>query len=151
MADGGGLSRRDVLQAGVVVAVATTGVLASPLRGRGQAEVAAAAGRPRRSPTTSPAHPLPTHHVQRHSSDRQVLHRRPPHVWSRPAYHVDDLVPHARHRAIALTIDDGPDPEWTPRVLRILRHYGVVANFCLVGIHVRQYPHLARAIVRLGH
>src|SRR4051794_23416793 len=33
--------------------------------------------------------------------------------------------------AIALTIDDGPHPVWTPKVLRLLEQYHVPALFCL--------------------
>src|SRR3954471_17604411 len=32
-------------------------------------------------------------------------------------------------KRIALTFDDGPDPRWTPRIERVLRHYGVPATF----------------------
>jgi peptidoglycan/xylan/chitin deacetylase (PgdA/CDA1 family) len=52
---------------------------------------------------------------------------------------------------VALTFDDGPDPEITPRVLAILDEHSVKATFFCIGDRVRQYPALAREIVRRGH
>ncbi|HMK84740.1 MAG TPA: polysaccharide deacetylase family protein [Steroidobacteraceae bacterium] len=52
---------------------------------------------------------------------------------------------------VAITIDDGPDPEVTPRVLAVLESYGVRASFFCVGERVLSYPQLARDIVRRGH
>lgn len=50
-----------------------------------------------------------------------------------------------------LTIDDGPDPESTPRVLELLRDHGARATFFLVGEQVDRHPALARQIVAEGH
>lgn len=52
---------------------------------------------------------------------------------------------------IALTIDDGPDPEVTPRVLDLLDAHGARASFFVIGELVRQHPSLAREIVARGH
>jgi peptidoglycan/xylan/chitin deacetylase (PgdA/CDA1 family) len=38
-----------------------------------------------------------------------------------------------RARGVNITIDDGPDPVWTPQVLQVLRENGVRATFCMVG------------------
>ncbi|WP_228010757.1 bifunctional polysaccharide deacetylase/glycosyltransferase family 2 protein [Nonomuraea phyllanthi] len=54
-------------------------------------------------------------------------------------------------RTVALTFDDGPDPEWTPQVLDVLRRHDAKATFFLVGSKVAQYPELARRIVSEGH
>ncbi|GIG88841.1 polysaccharide deacetylase family protein [Plantactinospora endophytica] len=54
-------------------------------------------------------------------------------------------------RGVALTFDDGPHPQWTPKVLDQLRKAGVKATFCVVGVKVRKYPTLVRRIVREGH
>lgn len=56
-----------------------------------------------------------------------------------------------RSKRIALTFDDGPYPLYTPLLLDILKHYHVKATFFVVGIHVREYPQLARQIVADGH
>jgi peptidoglycan/xylan/chitin deacetylase (PgdA/CDA1 family) len=53
--------------------------------------------------------------------------------------------------AIALTIDDGPDPEVTPRVLERLAERGARATFFCIGERVARYADLAREIVRRGH
>ncbi len=52
---------------------------------------------------------------------------------------------------IALTFDDGPDPEYTPAILDILAEYQIPATFFLVGDHVQQHPELARRLVEEGH
>jgi peptidoglycan/xylan/chitin deacetylase (PgdA/CDA1 family) len=53
--------------------------------------------------------------------------------------------------AIALTIDDGPDPVVTPQVLDLLDALGVHATFFCIGEKARRYPQLAREIVARGH
>jgi peptidoglycan/xylan/chitin deacetylase (PgdA/CDA1 family) len=52
---------------------------------------------------------------------------------------------------IALTIDDGPDPEVTPRVLDLLDEAGVRATFFCIGQQARAYPVLCRDIAARGH
>jgi peptidoglycan/xylan/chitin deacetylase (PgdA/CDA1 family) len=54
-------------------------------------------------------------------------------------------------REIALTLDDGPDPEVTPRVLDLLDDYGIKATFFCIGRRAEQYPDLCREIVARGH
>jgi peptidoglycan/xylan/chitin deacetylase (PgdA/CDA1 family) len=54
-------------------------------------------------------------------------------------------------REIALTIDDGPHPENTPRVLDQLDAAGARASFFCIGRAARQYPALCREIVARGH
>ncbi len=56
-----------------------------------------------------------------------------------------------RNKEVFLTLDDGPDPEWTPRVLELLAAYDAQACFFVIGRKVREYPKLARAIVDGGH
>jgi peptidoglycan/xylan/chitin deacetylase (PgdA/CDA1 family) len=52
---------------------------------------------------------------------------------------------------VALTIDDGPDPDVTPAVLDLLARHGVRATFFCIGERVARYPELARRIAREGH
>jgi peptidoglycan/xylan/chitin deacetylase (PgdA/CDA1 family) len=52
---------------------------------------------------------------------------------------------------VALTFDDGPDPENTPKILDVLKQYGVKATFCVVGFRARDHPDLIRRIVAEGH
>jgi peptidoglycan/xylan/chitin deacetylase (PgdA/CDA1 family) len=53
--------------------------------------------------------------------------------------------------AVAITIDDGPDPDITPPVLKLLEAYGACATFFCIGERVLRYPDLAQEIVRRGH
>ncbi len=52
---------------------------------------------------------------------------------------------------VAITIDDGPDPEVTPTMLEVLARFGVVATFFCIGERVDRHPELVRRIVRAGH
>jgi peptidoglycan/xylan/chitin deacetylase (PgdA/CDA1 family) len=52
---------------------------------------------------------------------------------------------------IALTIDDGPDPVYTPRMLDIFRDYAVKATFFVVGGAAEQYPELVVRMKKEGH
>jgi cellulose synthase/poly-beta-1,6-N-acetylglucosamine synthase-like glycosyltransferase/peptidoglycan/xylan/chitin deacetylase (PgdA/CDA1 family)/spore germination protein YaaH len=52
---------------------------------------------------------------------------------------------------VALTFDDGPDPEWTPQVLDILKKANAKAAFFVVGVNAEKYPALVRRIVNEGH
>lgn len=67
----------------------------------------------------------------------------------------DWLVPGAMWRspdsAVALTFDDGPHPEQTPRVLELLSSFGVVATFFVVGQKAARHPDIVRRIAREGH
>lgn len=57
----------------------------------------------------------------------------------------------AARRAFALTLDDGPDPAVTPRVLDLLDRHGVHATFFCIARRARQHPALLREIVARGH
>jgi cellulose synthase/poly-beta-1,6-N-acetylglucosamine synthase-like glycosyltransferase/peptidoglycan/xylan/chitin deacetylase (PgdA/CDA1 family) len=50
----------------------------------------------------------------------------------------------------ALSFDDGPDPVWTPKILRILRRFGVPATFFVVGTQAASYPGLIKAEAGMG-
>lgn len=52
---------------------------------------------------------------------------------------------------VYLTFDDGPHPEITPFVLRLLKQYGGHGTFFCVGDNVRKYPQVYRQIVEEGH
>jgi cellulose synthase/poly-beta-1,6-N-acetylglucosamine synthase-like glycosyltransferase/peptidoglycan/xylan/chitin deacetylase (PgdA/CDA1 family) len=54
-------------------------------------------------------------------------------------------------RTIALTFDDGPDPVWTPRILKVLTRHRVPATFFVIGAQVSRHPGLVREMVRQGH
>lgn len=56
-----------------------------------------------------------------------------------------------RRGEVALTFDDGPDPEVTPRVLDRLDEAGARASFFCIGRRVAAHPEIAREIARRGH
>ncbi|WP_078657104.1 polysaccharide deacetylase family protein [Kitasatospora aureofaciens] len=53
--------------------------------------------------------------------------------------------------AVNITIDDGPDPVWTPKVLDVLKQYGVKATFCMIGPQAKAHPELVKQVVAGGH
>jgi peptidoglycan-N-acetylglucosamine deacetylase len=53
--------------------------------------------------------------------------------------------------AVALTFDDGPDPDATPAVLEQLEAAGATATFFLVGEQVQAHPELAAEVAARGH
>jgi len=54
-------------------------------------------------------------------------------------------------RRVALTFDDGPDPEVTPAVLDALAQHGERATFFSIGRSLEEHPELARRLVAEGH
>ena len=59
--------------------------------------------------------------------------------------------PAVSRREIALTFDDGPDPEVTPRVLELLERFRAKASFFCIGEKAAAYPELVKEIARRGH
>ena len=57
----------------------------------------------------------------------------------------------ARRGEIAITFDDGPHPEVTPKVLDILDRYSAKASFFCVGEKAASHPDIVMEIVKRGH
>ncbi len=57
----------------------------------------------------------------------------------------------AQPKQIAITFDDGPDPEWTPKVLDVLKAEHAKATFFLVGGQADKFSELTRRIFDEGH
>ncbi|WP_313011209.1 polysaccharide deacetylase family protein [Brevundimonas sp.] len=57
----------------------------------------------------------------------------------------------APDRTLALTFDDGPDPEWTPEILDVLKAKGVKATFFMIGGSAAANPDLVRRVRDEGH
>ena len=53
--------------------------------------------------------------------------------------------------AVALTFDDGPHPEWTPKLLDMLGQRGVRATFYVIGRECEQSPEILRRTFAEGH
>jgi cellulose synthase/poly-beta-1,6-N-acetylglucosamine synthase-like glycosyltransferase/peptidoglycan/xylan/chitin deacetylase (PgdA/CDA1 family) len=64
----------------------------------------------------------------------------------------DRLVPRGEMpgRRIALTFDDGPDPNWTPRIAVLLLRLHAPATFFVVGDHVVRHPEIVASLARDG-
>ena len=100
-----------------------------------------------------PGHPaeVAAHHhvpVKRHAQAHHDVpaYKVPSYPLNQPLYYINDA-----SKAIALTIDDGPDPVYTPQVLSVLHKYNVTATFSMIGEHVAAYPQLAQTVHEAGH
>jgi peptidoglycan/xylan/chitin deacetylase (PgdA/CDA1 family) len=54
-------------------------------------------------------------------------------------------------KALALTFDDGPDPEWTPRLLDLLRRLGARATFFPIAVRAAAHPKIIERMRAEGH
>lgn len=52
---------------------------------------------------------------------------------------------------VCLTFDDGPNPQSTPRLLKVLERHQVKATFFMIGRELRAFPEIAHEVVRQGH
>ncbi|HEX4693161.1 glycosyltransferase [Sphingomonas sp.] len=57
----------------------------------------------------------------------------------------------AANKQVALTFDDGPDPQWTPQILDILKREGVTGTFFIVGENALTQRGLLARMVAEGH
>lgn len=56
-----------------------------------------------------------------------------------------------QEKVIALTFDDGPHPQYTPKILKILEKYRIKATFFVIGQNVELYPSIACQLIAAGH
>jgi peptidoglycan/xylan/chitin deacetylase (PgdA/CDA1 family) len=94
----------------------------------------------------------PTADQGKSSSASPKPHTTTPRTPAVPA--VPDSIQHqaeAPGRAVNITIDDGPDPVWTPKVLEVLKRFHVHATFCMIGPQAKANPALVRRVVAEGH
>ncbi len=54
-------------------------------------------------------------------------------------------------KKIALTFDDGPDPEWTPQILDVLKSFNAPATFFVIGNSCEEHPNLVADEYAAGH
>ena len=94
-------------------------------------------------PGTSPPARYPQ--LTRHAT-RPPRHEQPRLPYGEPMYTVED-----GPKVVALTIDDGPSPVYTPQILRILHRYGITASFSMIGRNAAAFPGLAREVAAAGH
>lgn len=54
-------------------------------------------------------------------------------------------------KQVALSFDDGPDPEWTPKILDILKKYNVKGTFFMIGEEAEKNVGVMQRVYREGH
>jgi cellulose synthase/poly-beta-1,6-N-acetylglucosamine synthase-like glycosyltransferase/peptidoglycan/xylan/chitin deacetylase (PgdA/CDA1 family)/spore germination protein YaaH len=54
-------------------------------------------------------------------------------------------------KQVAITFDDGPDPQWTPKILDVLKREHAPATFFLIGLEADRYADVTARIYREGH
>lgn len=54
-------------------------------------------------------------------------------------------------KTIALTFDDGPHPQYTSQLLKVLDRYQIKASFFWLGVCVERNPHIAQKVYSRGH
>jgi peptidoglycan/xylan/chitin deacetylase (PgdA/CDA1 family) len=131
--------------------LATAGVVAAAWVAGSGAEPAARGNLTAAPSATLPPIPLPT--TPPGPPPRVTTELAP---QTRPVHNLADyrlVVPGPAYpsNAIALTIDDGPHPVWTPKILALLHQHHVHATFCLIGNQVRGHEAVARNVVADGH
>ncbi len=145
--NGSGVSRRLLLVAagGVMVGIGTVagrggGHLADKALDQAPHPATRAAAARKPAPAASAREPRT---AAGHTRQARTVKQVDP---GQPMYYLDD-----GPKVIALTIDDGPSPVYTPQVLRILERYRVTASFSMIGQSVRYYPAVAREVADAGH
>jgi peptidoglycan/xylan/chitin deacetylase (PgdA/CDA1 family) len=133
------LTRRRLLSAiSAAAGTALVGGTIAALAGRGEPEAAKApnlvVSEPARTPPPRPTTPVMKFPVHTLQDFRKMVPGDP--------FPTD---------AIALTIDDGPHPVWTPRILRLLEKHHVPALFCMIGNQIRGHESTARDVAADGH
>jgi peptidoglycan-N-acetylglucosamine deacetylase len=117
-------SRRVLLRAGGLVILTGFGVADPVLRSAAAARAPSPSGAKSKSPSARAGR----------AADEQ------------PMYYIHD-----GRKRVALTIDDGPSPIYTPQILRLLHKYKITASFSMIGENVDTYPHVAREVADAGH
>jgi cellulose synthase/poly-beta-1,6-N-acetylglucosamine synthase-like glycosyltransferase/peptidoglycan/xylan/chitin deacetylase (PgdA/CDA1 family)/spore germination protein YaaH len=85
-----------------------------------------------------PTIPKPYLSVVSESMDSYPL----PYTLSQYGYHPKE---------VAISFDDGPDPEWTPKVLAILKQYHVIGTFFMIGEEAQDNTGIMKRVYREGH
>jgi len=52
---------------------------------------------------------------------------------------------------VSITFDDGPNTEFTPRILELLAKFGAKATFFCVGKNIEQHPEILKQLISQGH
>ena len=100
--------------------------------------------------------PSPVHKARKAAQhlpprDPGYAHGAPMRALKNPIHNLHDLTPAAPPNAVALTIDDGPQAEFTPQMLDLLAEFKVPATFSMIGQQVTELPKLVQRITQAGH
>jgi peptidoglycan-N-acetylglucosamine deacetylase len=136
------LTRRGVLAVGGGLLLISTVAAIASKPGPSHPSASAPSGAGGGHPAVPPAQQHPKTNGAAHA-DR---HGKPGTVSHEPVYYIDD-----GPKAIALTIDDGPSPVYTPLILQLLQQYQITASFSMIGRNAAAYPGVAREVAAAGH
>ncbi len=159
-AEGPQVTRRVLLAAGDAVLLTSTAAAVAvdarahsaathsrPAAGEAASRASVRASAPSRFGQARPAASPPARQypeLTRHAA-RPPRHEQPRLPYGEPVYTLQD------GPEVALTIDDGPSPVYTPQILRVLRRYGIIASFSMIGRNTAAFPGVAREVAAAGH
>lgn len=66
-------------------------------------------------------------------------------------YHLKALNANPNANHVAITFDDGPNPNFTPKVLELLEKHQAKATFFCIGKHIDSHPDIFKNIIKNGH
>lgn len=149
-----GLSRRVLFAAGGLTLVGGGGIAAAAVLRSHPAAAPAALSTPRKS-----APPTPQKSPADLSSSAATAPSPPPPDVANPGSGVDaarvqtapEYYVHAGPKVVALTLDDGPSPIYTPQVLDLLEQLRIKATFCMIGRQVAANHSLVSEVAAAGH
>jgi peptidoglycan/xylan/chitin deacetylase (PgdA/CDA1 family) len=142
---GSPMPRRVVLAALGGVLIAGTGAATAGCTSDGNPGASGLSPEPQASQASLPA-PRHTTAAIQHDRAKPAAAKPDSVAPAKPVYYIDD-----GPMTVALTIDDGPSPVYTPQVLQVLEEHGVHATFSMVGQNVAYYPQVAREVASAGH
>jgi peptidoglycan-N-acetylglucosamine deacetylase len=146
---GSPVTRRVLLVASgaVLLTSATAGAAGERAPGAGTQPRPATGGAAGRTDARArPATSASARHLELARHEVPPRHAQPKLAYGEPMYTIQD-----GPKVVALTIDDGPSPVYTPQILRILRQYGITASFSMVGQNAATFPGIAREVAAAGH
>ena len=79
--------------------------------------------------------------VSAESKNRYYYEKQGTAIWEVPV----------KEKVVAITFDDGPNDQYTPQVLDLLKKYNAEETFFLVGERVAKYPEVALREIKEGH
>jgi len=72
-------------------------------------------------------------------------------VYIKRNFYLKSISKLKNNKAILLSFDDGPDPEITPKILKVLETYNRKAIFFLIGEKAEKFPTLVKELLAKGH